>query len=106
MGNIAADPLIIFRNEIFNQRGVMILIKIMSTTEYKFILETGIWALKSVFKDEPLPNYELVWEAIPLLAKLVSEEDNEEIFLNTLWILIYRYGDHRYDGNVKKSIIW
>ena len=104
MGNIAADPLEIFRNEILTQRGLMILIKIMRTTEYKVILERGICALKGLCRCYPPPNYELVKEAIPFLAKVVIEEENQEILADAISILANLSDDQQCGGNGEISI--
>ena len=104
MGNIAADPLKIFRNKILDHGGLLLLIKIMKTPEYKFILETGVWVLKILCECNPPPNYELVKEAIPFLAKVVIEEENQEILADAISILANLSDDQRCGGNGAISI--
>ena len=60
----------------------------MKTTEYKSILEKGVWVLRNLCRANPPPNYELVREAIPFLSNVILEGDNQEILEDALGILV------------------
>ena len=93
LGNIAGDSSE-FRDMILNCGGIKPLIKILQTTENKNSIKHGTWALSNLCRGKPLPDFEQVKEAIPILASVVIKEDDPEVLTNATWAL-----SHLSDGN-------
>jgi len=82
--------LTVFRSMTLNQVGMFHLIKILTKNENKSVLQSGVWLLGNLCDSEPPPDYELIKEAIPFIAKVVIDETDLEILeaaLHTLTIL-------------------
>jgi len=47
------------------------------------------WALSNMCRGKPQPNYESVRRAVPSLAKVLIENDLEEILVDVCWALSY-----------------
>ena len=58
--------------------------------ENKKLLNTGAWALSNLCRGKPLPQKELVKDAIPIFCYLVqTQQDDQEILIDSLWGLAH-----------------
>ena len=74
---------------ILNCGGIKPLIKILQTTENKNTIKHGTWALSNLCRGKPLPDFEQVKEAIPILASVVIKEEDPEVLTDATWALSY-----------------
>ena len=88
MGNITLDSCE-FRDKILNCGGIKPLIKILQITDDKNTIKHGTWALSNLCRGKPLPYFEQVKEAIPILASVAIKEDDPEVLIEATWALSY-----------------
>ena len=60
---------------------------ILQTTENKDTIKIGTWAISHLCRGKPLPDFEQVKEAIPILARVVIKEEDQEVLKNAIWAL-------------------
>lgn len=88
MGNIAGDSSE-FRDMILNCGGLKPLIHIIENSENKNTIKHGTWAISNLCRGKPLPDFELVKDAIPILARVIMKEDDLEVLTDATWALSY-----------------
>lgn len=65
------------------------MIKILQTTDSKNTIKHGTWALSNLCRGKPLPEFEHVKDAIPILSSVVIKEDDPEVLTDATWALSY-----------------
>lgn len=72
--------------------GINPLIQIIYTSENKSTIKHGTWALSNLCRGKPLPDYDLVKDALPVLAKVLLTQDDPEVITDATWALSYLSG--------------
>ena len=72
---------------ILKYNGIDPLIKIIENTNNKNTVKHGTWALSNLCRGRPLPQYELVKSAIPILAKVLMTNSEYEVLTDAAWSL-------------------
>ena len=65
------------------------LIKIIENTNNKNTIKHGTWALSNLCRGRPLPNFDLVKDAIPTFSKVLKEEVDSEVLTDAAWAMSY-----------------
>jgi importin subunit alpha-1 len=74
VGNIASDS-VYHRNSLIASEGVENLVRVIQANMMQEnIVKHGAWALSNLCRGTPLPKYENVKLAIPLLCYLIAED--------------------------------
>lgn len=71
LGNIAADSPQ-FRDLVIQKGFLQTIIKVLNETKSVAMLKQGVWTLSVLCRGTPRPKYQLIKEAIPVLANLVK----------------------------------
>jgi hypothetical protein len=69
--------------------GLEPLLKIINETQKFATLKHGTWDLSNLCRGKPLPDFNLVYRAIPTLAKVIKESTDPEILTDAVWALSY-----------------
>lgn len=87
MGNIGGDC-IKYRDNILQKGGMAKLIKLVDRTNSKNVINRAAWAISNLCRGTPLPKFEAVKTAIPILGKIIcSEILSEEDLPDCLWAI-------------------
>ncbi|KAL9648578.1 hypothetical protein ABK040_012237 [Willaertia magna] len=87
IGNIAGDSAKC--RDYVLQMGVMIpLLKIISEMPKVSILRNATWTLSNLCRGKPIPDFQLVVPALPALAQLLYNND-EEVLTDAAWAISY-----------------
>jgi importin subunit alpha-6/7 len=76
--------------------GINPLIQIIYNSDNKSTIKHGTWALSNLCRGKPLPEYELVKDALPVLAKVLLTQDDPEVITDATWALSYLSGNQKY----------
>lgn len=91
IGNIASDC-VNYRDNIIRNGGIVNLVNVIqSNMKQPNVVKHGAWALSNLCRGNPLPKYENVKEAIPLLCHLISNSliIDKEIIADCCWAISY-----------------
>lgn len=87
LGNIAGDCANC-RNVVTMKGGFECVIRIVVQSDRRMVRELGAWVLSNLCGGEPLPNYDVVKSALPVLGELiVNDALNENVLKSALWTL-------------------
>lgn len=74
VGNISSDC-VAYRDNIIRNGGITNLVEVIQKNlNDPNIIKHGAWALSNLCRGNPLPKYENIKEAIPLLCMLIAKE--------------------------------
>lgn len=76
--------------------GIKPLINIIFTSQHKNTIKHGTWALSNLCRGKPLPDYSLVKDATPVLAKVIMTQDDPEVLTDASWAMSYLSGKKKY----------
>lgn len=90
LGNIAGDTHF-NRDTIIRLGGLNELISVIETTQNANIFKQGGWAVANLCRGTPRPDYELVKQGIPALARVLKDVtiNDEDIISDCCWALSY-----------------
>lgn len=69
--------------------------RLVMGTSNRNIIKHGTWAMsnlcrgKMIILGKPLPDYQYTYVAVPALVKVMCEETDPEILVDSLWALSY-----------------
>jgi len=63
-------------------------------------IKQGTWALSNLCSGRPLPDYEMVADATPVLCRVVQEVTDIEVLKDALWPISY----HSKEGGVARLL--
>lgn len=69
--------------------GLNPLVKILMNTTDKKTIKHGSWALSNLCRGRPLPQYELVKNAIEPICKVLQSETDTEVLTDCAWAISY-----------------
>lgn len=87
LGNIAGDSPEC-REYVLDQNCLPLLLKILRSHHKRTLIRNAAWTLSNLCRGKPAPKFELVSKALPTLAVLIYNED-EEILTDACWTLSY-----------------
>ncbi|CDO63893.1 karyopherin alpha [Plasmodium reichenowi] len=87
LGNIAGDSAEC-REYVLNQNSLPLLLKILRTSHKRTLIRNAAWTLSNLCRGKPAPKFEIVSKALPTLAALIYNDD-EEILTDACWTLSY-----------------
>lgn len=88
IGNIAGDCSL-YRDMILKYNGLSYLIDIVDKSDNKNTIKHGTWAISNLCRGRPLPKFESVKIAIPILAKMMTVSTESEVLTDAAWALSY-----------------
>lgn len=70
--------------------------KVVESSKDKSIIKQGTWALSNLLRGAPLPNYEDIKSAVPVLCKsILSEVLDNETLSDAMWAISYMSETHK-----------
>uniref|UniRef100_A0A8C9GV28 Importin subunit alpha n=1 Tax=Piliocolobus tephrosceles TaxID=591936 RepID=A0A8C9GV28_9PRIM len=87
LGNIAGDSAEC-REYVLNENSLPLLLKILRTSHKRTLIRNAAWTLSNLCRGKPAPKFEIVSKALPTLALLIYNDD-EEILTDACWTLSY-----------------
>ena len=91
LGNISGDS-VINRDLILKTGGLNPLIKLLESTTNQNIRKQATGTLFNLCRGTPLPQFELVKNAIGPLARVLKEEEDIEMLADSAWAISYLSG--------------
>lgn len=89
LGNIAGDSPR-FRDLVLESRAMPGAVAVMRRVRgNKPMMRNICWSVSNFCRGKPCPEYELVRDAIPMLASLLMEEDDLEVLTDSCWATSY-----------------
>lgn len=92
LGNIAGDSPR-FRDYVIQAGGVQGMLSMFQNDAALSLIRNATWSLSNLCRGKPQPNFELIRDALPLLAKLIMVEDTE-VITDATWALSYISDDN------------
>jgi len=86
IGNIGGDAAHC-RDIILQHNGLQLLINCVENTTKASMTKNGSWAISNLCRGKPPPAFEMIKDAIPILAKVVMEHHDTELLTDCLWAL-------------------
>jgi len=71
IGNISSDC-VFYRDTIIKAGGLLNLVEIVERTSDETLIKHGCWALSNLCRGSPLPKYEQIKTAIPVLCRAIA----------------------------------
>jgi importin subunit alpha-6/7 len=96
LGNIGGDAAHC-RDIILQNQGLPLLIKCLQTSSKHSMIKNASWAISNLCRGKPGPIYEMVKDAMPVLADVVIKQHDPEILSDALWAL-----SHLSEGSEEK----
>lgn len=96
LGNLGADSAYC-RDMILQSQGLPSLINFFKKATKDSDADIAIWAISNLCRSEPLPLYEIIKDAMPILAESVKNQKNQKILIDCLWAL-----SHLSEGSEEK----
>lgn len=87
LGNIAGDS-VECRENVLNQNCLPLLLKILRNSHKRTLIRNAAWTLSNLCRGKPAPQFDIVSKALPTLASLINNDD-EEILTDACWTLSY-----------------
>ena len=90
IGNISSDC-IFYRDTIIRAGGLQNLVEVVNRTNDDTLVKHGCWALSNLCRGSPLPKYDLVKAAIPVLCQAIAcgRLTDREIVADCCWAISY-----------------
>ncbi len=91
IGNIASDC-VTYRDNIIRNGGITNLVAVIQKNMHETnLIKHGAWALSNLCRGNPLPKYENIKDAIPLLCSLIAKDFivDKEIIADCCWAISY-----------------
>ena len=90
LGNIASDC-IFYRDTIIRHGGLRNLVAVVKNITDDSLIKHCCWALSNLCRGTPLPKYDAVQEAIPILCRAVANGhlNDKEIISDCCWAISY-----------------
>jgi len=106
VGNIGGDSAHC-RDLVLQNNGLHLLIQCITLTQKQSMVKNGSWALSNLCRGKPGPDWELVKDAIPVLAKIVQEQHDVEILGDCLWALSHlsEGAEHHVDALIETGAL-
>lgn len=86
LGNISGEN-VEYRDMVLSYGMLPVLLKLLGTTNNLAILKNGSWVLSNLIRGKPQPSFERIKEAIPVLCKIIKENDDKELLSDCCWAL-------------------
>ena len=96
LGNIGGDAAHC-RDVILQNQGLPLLIKCLQNSQKHTMIKNASWAISNLCRGKPGPIYEMVKDAMPVLAEVVKLQHDAEILSDSLWAL-----SHLSEGSEEK----
>jgi len=97
LGNIAGDSAK-FRDEVLNHNALMPLLRQLDPNSTRIsMLRQATWTISNFCRGKPQPPFALVKPALPALASLINDSNDEEVLTDACWAL-----SHLSDGSNTK----
>ena len=107
LGNLAAkDPEL--RNDILKASALRPLLDIVEKSHNIQLVQGGTWALSKFIRTNPLPRFEEVMEAIPILSKIIQETHDSDTLVEAAWTLFRfsgLYVEQVLEANVSAGLV-
>ena len=90
LGNLAGDGTTL-RNRVLQANALTPLLQILSRPTCRMqTVRNAAWALSNFCRNEPHPSFiHIVRAALPTLARLLHQSDDEDVIFDTCWALAY-----------------
>lgn len=90
IGNISSDC-IFYRDTIIRAGGLHNLVEVVDKTQEETLIKHGCWALSNLCRGSPLPKYDFVKSAIPVLCRTIATGrlTDKEIIADCCWAISY-----------------
>lgn len=90
IGNIASDC-IFYRDTILRHGGLRNLVTVVRQLNDDALIKHCCWALSNLCRGTPLPKYDAVQEAIPILCKAIASGklNDKDIISDCCWAISY-----------------
>lgn len=90
IGNISSDC-VFYRDTIIRAGGLVNLVEVVNKTTDETLIKHGCWALSNLCRGSPLPKYDFVKSAIPVLCKAIADcrLTDREILADCCWAISY-----------------
>ena len=90
IGNISSDC-IFYRDNIIRSGGLQHLVEVVNKVNDLMLVKHGCWALSNLCRGSPLPKYELIKFAIPVLCGCIAQGrlTDKEIISDCCWAISY-----------------
>ena len=69
--------------------GIEPIIALLNGAKNKSIIKIGTWALSNCCRGKPLPDFEHVYKAVPVLCQVLIKETQYEIITDAAWAMSY-----------------
>lgn len=86
IGNIGGDAAHC-RDIILQHNGLHLLIICVESSNKPSMIKNGSWAISNLCRGKPAPVFEMVKDAIPILAKVIIEHHDTELLTDCLWAI-------------------
>ncbi len=90
IGNISSDC-VFYRDTIIRAGGLVSLVDVVGRTNNETLIKHSCWALSNLCRGSPLPKYELIKSAIPVLCRSIADGRlvDKEIIADSCWAISY-----------------
>eukprot|EP01059_Diplonema_ambulator_P007171 TRINITY_DN1667_c0_g1_i1.p1 TRINITY_DN1667_c0_g1~~TRINITY_DN1667_c0_g1_i1.p1 ORF type:complete len:510 (+),score=168.02 TRINITY_DN1667_c0_g1_i1:593-2122(+) len=106
IGNIAGDCAK-FRDLILSMNVMHSIIHIIASGPNISLLRNAVWAMSNLCRGSPIPLFEYVKPALPVLADLLMRCQDEEVLIDSCWALSYISNgpDDRVDAVLASNVV-
>ncbi len=103
-----------WRDQALKANAVRYIMDIIEKSDETQVIRNATCVLSTLVQKKPLPKFELVQEAIPLLFKLIQQTQDLEILSNAAWALFHILDASRkqnsqvnsvYDTNICQDLV-
>ena len=90
IGNISSDC-IFYRDNIIRSGGLQNLVEVVTKTHEEALVKHGCWAISNLCRGSPLPKYDYVRYAVPVLCHCIATGKlvDKEIISDCCWAVSY-----------------
>lgn len=80
-----------YRDTIIRSAGLINLVEVVDRTTDETLIKHGCWALSNLCRGSPLPKYDLIKSAIPVLCRAIAKSrvTDREILADCCWAISY-----------------
>ena len=92
LGNIAGDSAVC-RDLVLQKNALRPLLELCNPHAKVTMLRNATWTLSNFCRGKPQPEFELVKDALPVLARIINNIDDTEVLTDACWALSYLSDD-------------